>query len=213
MTRLKKPSNFWILFLVSLSAVCLLIVKPIAASDPVEFGLSWHCNSEAYLDGYEIYIREGVPGAQYELIGDVYVEELKDPDNPRVIITDLYNGVVDYEEASIRVRSLRDNMTYYFALTAFDSEGNTSDLSEEVCLEVAGSSATSCRSLGSGNDDDGSWPSNMLDLLDPDELGCFISATNKDIHINAITIACLFPALLLIIGLLRWRSNNRCTFN
>jgi hypothetical protein len=59
------------------------------ASGLAEFILGWDANAEADLDGYEIYFRNGVPGSTYEFLTAVYVDELEDPDNPVVTITDL----------------------------------------------------------------------------------------------------------------------------
>jgi hypothetical protein len=59
------------------------------ASGLAEFILGWDANAEADLDGYEIYYRKGDPGSTYEFLTAVYVDELEDPDNPVVTITDL----------------------------------------------------------------------------------------------------------------------------
>lgn len=138
---------------VYLVAAIIVSALPIMASEIVEFKLAWDANSEEDLDGYEIYAREGVSGSPYKLIGEVYVDELAEPDNPMVTITDLYNGV--FAGPAIRMTELADNSTYYFALTAFDTQGNISDLSKELCVEITGSSAIECRSAANGGDSGG----------------------------------------------------------
>ncbi len=123
------------------------------ASGPAEFILGWDANDEADLDGYEIYVRKGTADASYMFLSDVYVNELEDPDNPRVTITDLYNGILtDMITPVVRMAELSNNSTYYFALTAFDTQGKTSDFSEELCVEVIGTSVVECRSADGGSD-------------------------------------------------------------
>jgi hypothetical protein len=83
----------------------------------------------------------------------VYVDELEDPDNPTVAITDLYNGLLtDLITPVVRMTELANNSTYRFVLTAFDTQGKTSDFSEELCVEVIGTSVVECRSGASGSD-------------------------------------------------------------
>lgn len=120
------------------------------ASQPIEFKIGWDANLEEDLDGYEIFFREGHPGSNYKMIGDVYVDELADPDNPMVTITDLYNGVLaDPTTPAFTVAQFDDNSTYYFALKAFDKDGNMSEFSQELCLEVSDTSVAECRSVNS----------------------------------------------------------------
>lgn len=46
---------------------------------------------------------------------------------------------------------LEDNSKYYFAMTAFGVEGNESNYSNELCVQVAGLSVTECRSADDGD--------------------------------------------------------------
>lgn len=149
--RIKESPHFLPLFLMGLIAAVLVSALPATASDPVEFILGWDANDEADLDGYEIYVRAGFPGATYEFLAAVYVDELEDPDNPTVTITDLYNGLLtDLITPVVRMTELANDSTYYFALTAFDTQGNISDFSEELCVEVIGTAVVECGSLNSG---------------------------------------------------------------
>ena len=138
--------------------VCLIVAgltaSPLtAASGPAEFIFGWDANDEADLDGYEIYFRKGTADASYVFLSEVYVNELEDPDNPRVTITDLYNGLLtDMITPVVRMAELYNNSTYHFALTAFDTQGKTSDFSEELCVEVIGTSVVECRSADDGGD-------------------------------------------------------------
>ena len=65
-----------------------MFVNSSDASEPIEFILAWDANAEEDLDGYEIYFSNSI--SDFILLGDVYVEELADPDNPMVTITDVY---------------------------------------------------------------------------------------------------------------------------
>ena len=129
----RKIPNFLLIFLVCLSAAGLVSALDAALSGPAEFMLGWDANSEADLDGYEIYVRKGIPGSSYKFLAAVYVDELEDPDNPVVNITDVYNGLLtDIITPVVRTAELANNSTYHFALTAFDTQGQTSDFSEEL---------------------------------------------------------------------------------
>jgi hypothetical protein len=134
--------------------IVLCFVSPTLAVEPIEFKLAWDANQEEDLDGYEIYFREGYPGSDFKLIGDIYVDELADPDNPMVTITDLYNGVLADPAAPVfTLNVLEDNSKFYFALKAFDQQGNVSDYSRELCVDVSGSSVYACKandSVGGG---------------------------------------------------------------
>ena len=156
----KRPVCFT--FICLLAAV-LVSAPPSTATGPAEFKLGWDANDEADLDGYEIYYRKGVPGSTYIFLAEVYVDELEDPDNPMVTITDLYNGLLtDLITPVVRMSELTNNSSYYFALTAFDTQGNTSDFSEELCVEVIGTSVVECRSAdssGKSGDGDGTTDS------------------------------------------------------
>ena len=157
MKLIKKIPYFIPIFLVCLIAAALVSTLDSTASGLAEFILGWDANAEADLDGYEIYFRNGVPGSTYEFLTAVYVDELEDPDNPVVTITDVNNGFLsDIITPVVRMAELANNSTYHFALTAFDTQGKTSDFSEELCVEVIGSSVVECRSADVGSDSDGS---------------------------------------------------------
>jgi hypothetical protein len=152
-SKIKEFPYLLLFFLVSLIAVALVSALPSTASDPVEFILGWDANEETDLDGYEIYFRKGVPGSTYIFLAEVYVDELEDPDNPTVTITDLYNGfLTDLITPVVRMAELANNSTYHFALTAFDTQGKTSEFSEALCVEVIGTSVVECRSAINGSD-------------------------------------------------------------
>jgi hypothetical protein len=106
-----------------------------AASD---FTLGWDANGEDDLEGYAVYKKES-PTSAFTFIDTLPIDELEDPSNPSATITEL-----------------EDDLKYYFAVTAYDIEGNESDYSKELCVQVAGISVTECSSEdGSSQDSDG----------------------------------------------------------
>ena len=136
-----------------LIAIGLVASLPSTASGPAEFILGWDANDEADLDGYEIYVRKGTAGDTYTFLAEVLVDELEDPDRPKVTITDLYNGLLtDLITPVVRMAELTNDSTYHFALTAFDTQGKTSDFSEELCVEVIGTAVVECGSVDSSED-------------------------------------------------------------
>ncbi len=146
--------NFPYFFLICLITVGLVSDLPATASGPAEFILGWDANEEADLDGYEIYVRKGTADTTYTFLAEVYLDELEDPDNPKVTISELYNGLLsDQITPVVRMAELTNNSTYHFALTAFDTQGNTSDFSEELCVEVIGTKVFECGSTDNSNGD------------------------------------------------------------
>ena len=109
MNKLNFFSHFWLIFLAVLISQCLLFAMPVSASKPVEFEIVWDASTEPFLEGYEIYFKNGDSGSSYQLIGEVYVDELEDPDEPEIAITNLYNGVIDDRKATIKLNELADN--------------------------------------------------------------------------------------------------------
>ena len=164
--KIKGLPYFLPIFQVCLIAAALVSALPSIASDSVKFILGWDANEEADLDGYEIYFRKEVPGSTYKFLAEVFVDELEDIDSPRVTITDLHNHLlIDLITPVVKMAELENNSTYHFALTAFDTQGKTSDLSDELCLEVRGTSVAECRFAEKGADSGSGG-------------GCFIAASS-----------------------------------
>ena len=167
--KVKEPPFFLLIFPVCLIAAGLVPALPTTASGQAEFILGWDANDEADLDGYEIYFREGVSGSTYKFLAEVYVDELEDPDNPMVTIADLDNDLLtDRIKPVVGMTELTNSSTYHFALTAFDTQGKTSDFSEELCVEVVGSSVVECRSADNSADSGSGGGGG----------GCFIAASS-----------------------------------
>ncbi len=129
--EMKLQSNTW--------AICLCLILCgglFFASSPVvyavtNFTIGWDPNTEEDLDGYGIYVSRSSPGPPYEHFGDVFLDELSDPDNPEFTLTEFEDG------------------TYYFAATAFDIQGDESDYSKRLCVQVSGTYISECISVKS----------------------------------------------------------------
>jgi hypothetical protein len=87
-----------------------------------EVTLAWDANTETDLAGYNIYydISSGPP---------YYGTGADQGDSP---ITVLREDLDEEQYPEFTITGLEDDQDYYFALTAFDSDGNESDYSNEV---------------------------------------------------------------------------------
>ena len=84
--------------------------------------------------------------------------------------------------------ALENGTVFNFALTAFDTQGNISDFSKEICLEVIESTVSECRSSYSGDSSsDGGGGGGG---------GCFINTASYAPHIGIKR----FYVLLIISG-------------
>jgi hypothetical protein len=70
-SELKGSANFLLFCFVFFVSICLFFEQPTIASETIEFKLAWDANTEADLEGYEIYFRDVVSGSVYQKIGDV----------------------------------------------------------------------------------------------------------------------------------------------
>jgi hypothetical protein len=110
----KKIIKFplWLIFLILTTLFISIETSSIAADQTI---LAWDANTEPDLEGYVVYGKQGSPNPPYDYI-DTYPEvDLADPLNPKAVITDLESDV-----------------TYYFVVTAYDTEGNESGFSNAV---------------------------------------------------------------------------------
>lgn len=112
-------------------AILFSLIFVILKSSPIysaEVTLAWDKNIETDLAGYKLYYKIDTPGAPYEGTGAdqgdseilLSLGSLSDPNNPEYTLT-----------------GLLDDKDYYFVVTAYDTEDNESDYSNEVCLDSA----------------------------------------------------------------------------
>jgi hypothetical protein len=85
----------------------------------VDVTLAWDPNTEPDLDGYTVYYSVDSAGPPYDYVGDLPLDQLPDPDNPQVTLTELDKFV-----------------NYHFAVTAYDTEGNESNFSSSLCIYI-----------------------------------------------------------------------------
>jgi len=121
---MKIHLNIWALCLRVLLCAGLFFISCPVVYAVANFTIGWDPNTEEDLDGYGIYVSKGTPGPPYEHFGDVFLDELSDLDNPQVTLTEFDDG------------------TYYIAATAFDNQGNESEFSKKIEVEVSGSKVT-----------------------------------------------------------------------
>jgi hypothetical protein len=147
----------------------LLILSP-AFACAVQITLAWDSNVEPDVAGYIVYY--GTRSADYDFDVDVG----------------------DYD--SITISGLVEDVMYYFAVTAYDAEGNESDFSEEITFPNSGSSP-SADSPGGGSGSGGG--------------GCFISNVSQKSTSPAYnTIIQKFALITLAISLLLTALLSRC---
>ena len=95
--------------------------------------IGWDCNEEPDLEGYTVYRNFGSPGPPYNYSVDIPEDDLANPLYPRVTIT-----------------GLQEETKYFIAVTAYDTDGNESRYSDDVCVEIIDSAISVCSSSASG---------------------------------------------------------------
>jgi len=114
---MQKKKSKYSLLMVFLMLTTLFISFETSSIAANQIILSWYPNTEPDLEGYVLYGKQGSPDPPFDYV-DSYLEvDLADPLNPRAVITDLESDV-----------------TYYFAVTAYDTEGNESNYSNIVSV-------------------------------------------------------------------------------
>ncbi|MEJ2101134.1 MAG: hypothetical protein P8X68_14330 [Desulfobacterales bacterium] len=150
---MKKPIKSVLFLLNLLTATVLLLSNFIAIGFAEDAAIVWNPNSESDLDGYAVYQSTGSPESPFELIDDLYLDEIADLDHPEVALSGLQKGV-----------------NYYFVVTAFDKSGNESKFSNEICLKIENGSIIDCTSASDSGGSDGGRGGGA-----GGGVGCFIS--------------------------------------
>jgi len=78
--------------------------------------IAWDANSESDLAGYRVY--RGESSGTYAMVGDVPLASLADPGSPQFVNENLPDA------------------TYYWVVTAYDTENNESGYSNEVSKKL-----------------------------------------------------------------------------
>ena len=122
--RLRFNPKSIVLLNAMLFALCAL---PVPVADAAEVTLGWDSNPEPDLEGYVIYRNVGSPGPPYDYSDTLPEDDLVDPLHPKATLTGLQEG-----------------KEYYIALTAYNSDGDESDFSNDVCVEMINGAVEAC---------------------------------------------------------------------
>lgn len=154
----------------------LMVLLSVELASAADLTLAWDSNQESDLEGYGVYFNKGTSGPPYNLFGYITTGELTNPSNPVFTVTGLDKGA-----------------RYYFAVTAYDTEGNESYFSNSVCADV-GDVIAPCSSAGGGGGSGGGSGGGA---------GCFIGTASADTgHFNGGLVAltalgCMVAGLIL----------------
>ena len=166
--NLPKKVEGFLLFILLVFYAC-----PIMAADAT---LSWDANSEPDVSGYGIYYQKNFQGPPYEIFSYMALQDLADPNNPSATLT-----------------GLEKDANYYFAVTAYDTEGYESFFSNSICARVGDTIAPCADSEGGSGGGSGGGSSGGGS-------GCFISmAAHEQIAVLPFSLAFLFMTFFVLI--------------
>jgi hypothetical protein len=98
----------------------------------------------------------------------------------------------------VKLTGLQENTEYFIAVTAYDTEGNESYFSDEICVEIVDSVIENCSpSLSSNAISNSNTGSN--NGSGGNSGTCFIDSTAGDLHITAL-LGVIFACGILGIG-------------
>jgi hypothetical protein len=177
--RLRFNPKSIVLLNAMLFALCAL---PLPVADAAEVTLGWDSNPEPDLEGYVVYRNVGSPGPPYDYSDTLPEDDLADPLHPKATLTGLQEG-----------------NEYYIALTAYNSDGDESGFSNNVCVEVINGAIQACSasvtpiastvsSSGGGNGSGGA--------------ACFISSAGGDSGCGRVMAGIAIIMLLIVSRLL-----------
>jgi hypothetical protein len=158
-----RKSSFT-LFLVCLVAAAILLYPFFASTCLAKnVSLGWDANPEPDLEGYTIYRNVGSPGPPYQFSSTLPEDDLSNPLAPVVTLT-----------------GLRENIEYFIAVTAYDTEGNESHFSDQICVEIVDSVIENCSAslIGYNSSSKSGGGSGVF--------ACFINSTAGDLNHAAL---------------------------
>ena len=177
----RKSNRILLLFCLILP---ILILSPVFQSLCLakNVTLGWDANSEPDVEGYVVYRNIGSPGPPYKYADELQEDDLKNPLYPQVTIT-----------------GLNEHTRYYIAVTAYDTQGNESYYSDQLCVEIVDSMIESCGAIistGSSSSESGGGGSGG----GGGGAACFIgSAGGESGHGRVITRIAVFLGFMLLI--------------
>ena len=114
-SALRTP-YFLLLLIATLLFICAV---PLPAANAKNVTIGWDANTEPDLEGYVVYRNTDSPGPPYDSADTLPEDDLANPLHPKATLTGLEEG-----------------KQYYVALTAYNTEGDESKFSIDVCVEV-----------------------------------------------------------------------------
>ena len=174
----KSDYTLFLLCLVVFLAVLFSLLSPsICLAKKVTLG--WDANPEPDLEGYVVYRNVGSPGPPYTYSDTLPEDDLADQLNPMVTMT-----------------GLNEKKEYYIAVTAYDSQGNESDFSDDVCVKIVDSLIENCSaSVSPISSSDSSTSGNS-----GGGGGCFINSAAGDLNNVAALFGVIFAFGVLVLG-------------
>jgi hypothetical protein len=174
---------------VFLFASCLFL----GIANAADVTLAWDANTETNLAGYKLYYDGDSDTEMYQGAG------ANEGDSPIVIYLD---DMADTDSPTFTVTGLEKGQYYYFALTAFDTDGLESDFSDEVGVMTAEEAE---------EDDANSLAKSAADDAESDGGsdgggggGCFISGPMNSNHFSSSILLLAFASM---VGIGCWRRD------
>jgi hypothetical protein len=173
-----------ILFSAIFFAVCAM---PLSIAHAKALTIGWNSNDEPDLEGYVIYRNTNYPGPPYKHSDTLPEDKLEDPLHPRAKLTGLQEG-----------------KEYYIALTAYNTNGDESGFSNDICVEVVdnaielcGASTSATVPTSSSGGDDGGGGSSFA---------CFISAASHNPSDKNLLLYILITITALGLGIYGYKN-------
>lgn len=202
MPRLKSPlhqqlpSRFNLKSIVLLSAMLFaLCALPLPVADAAQVTLGWDSNPEPDLEGYVIYCNVGSPGPPYDYSDILLEDDLADPLHPTATLPGLQEG-----------------NEYYIALTAFNTDGDESSFSNDICVEVINGAIQAC-SASSPIDASAASSVSSSGGSGGGGAACFISSAAGDSGYNPVMAGIAIIMLLVVSRLLSVAKAKQLTTN
>jgi hypothetical protein len=126
---MKSKSNLLSACICRLALLLVFLLLFFSLSEAKTVTLGWDPNDEPDLEGYIVYRSVDSPGPPFRYSDELSEEDLDNPLSPRVTLT-----------------GLQENKKYFVAVTAYDTEGNESNFSKDVCFQIIDSAVSICSS-------------------------------------------------------------------
>ena len=123
---MNRLHHIFLLAALAIAPASILVISAVPAM-AWDVTIAWDRNTEPDLGGYTIYYAKHSPGPPYDFIGDLPLSSFPNSIHPSTQVTNLENGV-----------------EYFFAVTAYDTDGNESTFSSYLCAWYDGQTIIDC---------------------------------------------------------------------